>query len=121
MPAPPIPVGLATKIGVLLTAASTIAALLAAILKGDHRPETIAALITAAIPAYAVITGRMNQAAAHIVAGGQATALTQHLDDPALDDPDYVDDEPVITDTDLMGRTQGSATLEGHTGLKDPS
>lgn len=62
---PAIPVGLATKLGVLFAALSGSAALVAAILKGDHRPETIAALLTAAAPIYAVIKGRMEQATAH--------------------------------------------------------
>jgi hypothetical protein len=57
---------MATKLGVACSALATIAALVAAILKGNHQPETIAALIAAVAPIYAVIRGRMDQAVAHV-------------------------------------------------------
>jgi hypothetical protein len=37
-----------------------------------------------------------------------------------LDDPEFEDDEPELTDEDLEGRKEGSEPLEHHTNLKDP-
>jgi hypothetical protein len=39
--------------------------------------------------------------------------------DPALDDPEHDDGEPVLTDEDLAGRTEDSETIEAHVNLKD--
>jgi hypothetical protein len=134
---PPVSVGLATKLGVLFSAIATCAALVAAIAKGDHTPETLGALAAAVAPIYAVIKGRMDQAQAlsyvtpaEKVAPKFTTteikgAMGNFLDlpasdaDPALDDPAHPDDEPEIPEAALEGRSKGSERLEDHTGLGD--
>jgi ABC-type uncharacterized transport system permease subunit len=121
MPAPPIPIGLGTKAGLLGAAIAALYAGVTAVLHGDHTPETITGVVMAGVQIAIVVKGRTDQASAHILAGAQPPVLAPHLADPALDDPDHVSDEPMITNEDLIGRTQGSATLEEHTGLKDPA
>jgi hypothetical protein len=59
-----IPKGLATQLGVYGTAVLAIAALVSAVLNGDHTPETLTALATATIVLATTIYGRMKQAAA---------------------------------------------------------
>lgn len=78
MPAPQIPVGIATKLGVIASSLAAIFALVATILEGDHSTETIGALIAAALPLYAVIRGRMEQATAH--AGKTVLSEPQYLE-----------------------------------------
>lgn len=40
--------------------------------------------------------------------------------DPALDDPEYEDEEPELTDEDLAGRDEEVEDITKHTNLKDP-
>lgn len=39
--------------------------------------------------------------------------------EPHLDDPEFEDDEPELTEEDLSGRLESSEPLEKHTNLKD--
>lgn len=64
----PVSVGLATKLGIASGALGLLLAALATVLGGDNSTEAIAALIAAALPIYATITGRMNQASAALTA-----------------------------------------------------
>jgi hypothetical protein len=57
-----IPVGLATKLGTVAGAAAALAALVSAVLEGDHTPETLGALAAATIAVYKVMAGRYDQA-----------------------------------------------------------
>jgi hypothetical protein len=117
---PPVSVGLATKLGVLFSAIATCAALIAAIAKGDHTPETLGALAAAVAPIYAVIKGRMDQAQALAYHAPVASQEGDTVDaDPALDDPAHPDQEPEIPEAALEGRSKGSERLEDHTGLGD--
>lgn len=84
MPVPQIPVGLATKAGLIASSLAAIFALVAAILEGDHSTETIGALIAAAAPLYAVIKGRMDQATATIATATAPAALGEPV---AIDEP----------------------------------
>lgn len=59
-----VPVGLATKLGVYGTSVLAIVALVTAVLDGDHTPETLTALGTAAVVLATTVYGRMVQAAA---------------------------------------------------------
>jgi hypothetical protein len=59
-----IPVGLGTKLGVGVGALAALLAIVTAILNGDHSEETVSAALVAAANFYAVIRGRMDQAAA---------------------------------------------------------
>jgi len=61
---PQVPVGLSTKVGLIATALAALAAAVAAVIDGDHTPETIAALVTAGLTLYGVIRSRGEQAAA---------------------------------------------------------
>lgn len=61
---PDIPVGFATKLGVIVSGLFGIAALVSAIINGDHTEETIAALAAAVVALYKVLDGRYNQATA---------------------------------------------------------
>jgi hypothetical protein len=67
-----IPVGLGTKLGALGTLALGVAALVAAVLDGDHSQETLVALAGAVITLCTTIAGRFAQAAAIYRAGGAA-------------------------------------------------
>jgi hypothetical protein len=58
-----IPVGLATKLGIVVSAVFGFVAALTAVLDGDHSQETILTMILAAATVIAVIGGRMGQAA----------------------------------------------------------
>jgi hypothetical protein len=61
---PQIPVGLATKLGLILGALATLITAVLAILDGDHSQETLGAAVFAAANFVAVILGRSQQAAA---------------------------------------------------------
>ncbi len=119
---PPIPVGLASKLGVIATALASGAAAVFAFQAGDHSAETITAILVAGATVVVTIWGRMAQAAAGARLGTVVTvtnpvsepllpvegrlvsgSLTDRLADPALDDPDG-DEEPDLTEEDLAGR-----------------
>lgn len=119
MTSPSIPVGLATKLGLLAAALSSAFAAVTAILNGDHTPETITALLVAGASVYAVVSGRMAQAAAqlappaptvNIAPPTETVALTAipakryDLASPLLDDP-AMDDEPEFTPEELADRS----------------
>jgi hypothetical protein len=59
---PAISIGLGTKLGALGTTILGVAALVSAVLGGDHTAETIGALASAAIVLVATIAGRFAQA-----------------------------------------------------------
>lgn len=64
-PVPPIiPVGLGTKLGVIVGAVAALCAALMPLLNGDQSTEVLGALAVAAVNFYAVVRGRMDQAAA---------------------------------------------------------
>lgn len=71
----PIPVGLSTRLGLIATAVLAVAALVAAVLNGDHTTETITALIGAVITLVTVLQGRYGQAQAREASG--VTGLLQ--------------------------------------------
>lgn len=80
---PPVTVGLATKLGVLVGALAAVLGPLATVLDGDQTPEALGALGVAGLAFYAVIKGRSDQAAANthaaaavIAAETQAAAVT---------------------------------------------
>jgi hypothetical protein len=59
---PAIPVGLGTTLGALGTMILGVAALVSAVLGGDHTAETLGALASAAVVLVATIAGRFAQA-----------------------------------------------------------
>lgn len=71
-----VPVGLATKLGIVAAALSAIVAAVTAILNGDHSAETFGAILVAGSSVYAVVTGRSAQAAAAISVYGLPQAMT---------------------------------------------
>ena len=95
MPAPQIPVGIGTKLGVIASSLAAIFALVATILEGDHSTETIGALIAAALPLYAVIKGRMDQATA-AVAKAPAVEHIADLVAERLSESTHSDGTPVL-------------------------
>lgn len=122
---PTIPVGLATKLGVLTAALSAMFAAGAALAHGDHQPETIAGLIAAAVTVYGVVRGRSDQAAAALASSGTTLPLapvitsTHFYESAGTTDVPFEDageetagPEPKIPAADLKGR-QGCAPL-GH-------
>lgn len=76
IPATP-PVGLGTKLGVVVGALASVAAALAPVLDGDQTPESLGALGLAALAFYGVIRGRSDQAAAIVAAKGAVVAAEQ--------------------------------------------
>lgn len=72
--APPIPVGLATFVGLGTGAGQWLAAILAAV-DGDHSATTIALIVTGAATVITTLVGRYAQAHAAIRSGGLPTAL----------------------------------------------
>lgn len=80
---PEIPVGLATKAGATAGLVGLIAALVAAILDGDHTAETLGALGFAALNLYGLIRGRSDQAAA--LYASQSAARAGAGDEALLD------------------------------------
>lgn len=59
-----IPVGLATRLGLLATALMGVLSAGTTVLNGDHKTETIGLLAGAVITFVQVLAGRYNQAAA---------------------------------------------------------
>jgi len=128
---PVIPRGLATNVGLIAGALAAIAAGVAAIIEGDHTPETLGALLTAGALLYGVIRGWMDQAAAALARPPASTPIVLPApavhelrevtfggdDDALLDDPLADDVEPPLTPGDLAGRSEGSTSSPAHTDL----
>jgi len=72
---PQIPVGLGTKLGVVFASLASIAALVSAIIEGDHSEETIGAAVIAAASLWATISSRGGQAAEIYRGVAQGAAL----------------------------------------------
>jgi hypothetical protein len=136
---PSIPVGLATKLGLLASGLGTLFALVAAVIGGDHTPETLGGLAVAAVSVYAVITSRGEQNAAATIAAATSSSppaysspiLTTNIagvagpsiagvagelrrplgPDPELDDPALESSEPPVPGDLERGATH---TVEDH-------
>jgi hypothetical protein len=59
-----IPVGLATKLGQIITAIFLAVALVSAVLDGDHSEATVTAMILSVVSAVSLMLGRYAQAVA---------------------------------------------------------
>jgi hypothetical protein len=115
---PSVPVGLATKLGVLTAALASIFAGVADIADGDHQPETVAGLLAAALTVYGVVRGRSDQSAALLAGAGASLPLmpvTNVYGVAGTVSNVELDDEPAIPDSELEGR-EGCAPL-GHGGV----
>lgn len=85
---PKIPVGLATKLGLIGTAVAACGAAVLIVLGGDYSEEAITALVVAGVQLYAVIKGRMDQASAQLTGQPVPVALPPIEDLPTPVDPD---------------------------------
>lgn len=74
------PVGLATKLGLVVTTVLGAAGTITLFLNGDHTPETLGALAGVVATVVAIILGRSSQAAA--IYGARA-ATGQDLEQPS--------------------------------------
>lgn len=97
---PVIPVGLATKLGVVFSVLAAVAAAVLGVLEGDQTPETITLLVAALGAAYKVMDGRYNQATAAV--GTDPEVLPDEDDDLDFDVPSeeelkgqFIEDAPV--------------------------
>lgn len=60
---PTIPVGLATRIGLIVASIFGLVSLVTAVLHGDHSQETITSMILAGVTVFILLGGRYAQAA----------------------------------------------------------
>ena len=88
---PKIPVGLGTKLGGAGALIGVIIAAVTAILGGDHSEEMISGLAFAAINLYAVVRGRMDQAAAMYRNSASPEQMNDASGMPDFDLPDEAD------------------------------
>lgn len=96
---PDIPVGFATKLGVIVSALFGVATIVTAIMNGDHTEETIAALAAAVLTLYKVLDGRYNQATAQVTTAIPTDVVVTNVNGA----------EAVPSEADLANDFQGEA------------
>lgn len=96
---PDIPVGFTTKLGLIVAGVSGVAALVSAIIAGDHTEETIGALVAAVIALYKVLDGRYNQATAAVVTAPPVDVVVQDIPSDAALAAEFEGDAPDLPGT----------------------